>query len=85
MRAGSVGGPVVTGSARIKGSDQDVQQVVDADADLVSRQTDDAGIPWPEHLDLHATAQAELLQPMDMIRPADDVNHTGRLPCGKVA
>lgn len=66
---------VLAAGSRVERADQDVQQMVDADADLVSRQPDDAGIPRPKHLDFDAAAQTEFFQSMDVIRLADDVGH----------
>lgn len=76
--------PMATSHGRVHGPNQNVQQVVHADADLVPRHTHDAGIPRPEHLDLDATAQAELLEPMHVIGRPRNVGNAGRLSHGEL-
>lgn len=85
MPAISMPVPVATSHGRVHGPNQDVQQVVNADADLVPRHAHNARIPGPEHLDPDAGPQTKLLQPMDVIGLARNVSNAGRLADGQLA
>ena len=64
---------VATNLARRTGRpDQDLEQVVGSEADFVTGESDNARVAGPEHLDLDAVAQPELLQSMNMVRLAID-------------
>jgi hypothetical protein len=62
------------------GLNQHTESGVRSQADLVPRQTDDARVAGPKHLDLRAAAQAELLEPMDVIGMAKNIDDLSRLP-----
>jgi len=48
-------------------SNEDVEPIVGPDTDLVTRHTDNAGIPWPVHLNFGSAVQSEFPEAVDMI------------------
>ena len=59
-----------------------LERFVVAEAELRAAEPDDARAARLHHFDLRADPHAQLLQPMDFVRPADELVDRARLPAG---
>ena len=74
------GGPLGHGSIGPgDGKDEHVEQLAGTEADLIAGHAEDAGGAGAKHLDLHAVAQSEFLQAMDVVGASDDAADAGPL------
>jgi hypothetical protein len=68
----------------LDGLDEHAQQFIGPQAKLVAGNPQDAGIAATKHFDARAAANAELLEAMHVVRPAEDAKNGSRLPGGQV-